>query len=75
MSGERADVGAIPAEDNSFLDASDDALSRTLAALAEIDERQAGMPTCVLCGQRTAKPDKWGLCSKITDDHHRARFA
>lgn len=43
--------------------------SVTLAALAEIDARQADAPTCALCGQRVIKLDKFGLCSKVKGEH------
>ena len=41
----------------------------TLEALAEIDAIQAGSPTCRLCGQRTRRLDKYGLCSKNSEPH------
>ncbi|MFD6699715.1 MULTISPECIES: hypothetical protein [unclassified Microbacterium] len=41
----------------------------TLAALEAIDRKQAGSPTCALCGQRANQLDKYGLCSKVSDDH------
>lgn len=39
----------------------------TLAALAEIDLMQAGYPTCVVCGQRCIRLDKYGTCSKVSE--------
>lgn len=41
----------------------------TLAALAAIDHQQRNAPTCRLCGQRANQLDKYGLCSKVSDDH------
>lgn len=43
-----------------------------VAASLEIDKRQAGLPHCVLCGQRVRKLDFDRLCSK-TDASHQAR--
>lgn len=51
------------------------AMARTLDALAEVAEAQAGASPCVLCGQRVNIPDLWGLCSKVTDDHREYRAA
>lgn len=51
------------------------AMARTLDALAEVAETQAGASQCVLCGQRVNVPDPWGLCSKVSDDHAAARRA
>lgn len=45
----------------------------TIAALAEIDQRQAHHLTCALCGQRTLKLDKFGLCSKVSEPHKKWR--
>lgn len=45
----------------------------TVAALAEIDRRQAHHPTCALCGQRALKLDKFGLCSKVSEPHKKWR--
>lgn len=39
----------------------------TLATLAEIDLMQAGYPTCVVCGQRCIRLDKFGTCSKVSE--------
>ena len=41
----------------------------TLGALAEVDTQQRNAPTCALCGQRAAELDRYGLCSKVTEDH------
>ena len=41
----------------------------TQEALAEVDHQQRNAPTCALCGQRTAELDRYGLCSKVSDDH------
>ncbi len=43
--------------------------ARTAAALAEIDRKQAHLPTCALCGQRSLKLDRFGLCSKVSKPH------
>ncbi len=45
----------------------------TTAALAEIDRHHAQHPTCALCGQRTIKLDRFGLCSKISEPHKKWR--
>ena len=39
----------------------------TLAALAEIDQMQSGYPTCVVCGQRVMRLDRFGTCSKVSE--------
>lgn len=45
----------------------------TAAALAAIDARQARLPTCWLCDQRSLKFDEFGLCSKVSQPHKDAR--
>lgn len=52
-----------------------DAAARARIDLAyeEIDAVQANSPTCVVCGQRTTRPDKFGTCSKTTEAHTRHR--
>lgn len=45
----------------------------TVAALAEVDQRQAHHPTCALCGQRTLRLDRFGLCSKVSEPHKKWR--
>lgn len=48
----------------------DDAVrARVGAALAKVDAAHAGYPRCALCGQRSLKLDRFGLCSKVTDAH------
>lgn len=37
--------------------------------LGYIEQEQAHLPTCTLCGQRTNRPDSAGLCSKVDDAH------
>lgn len=51
------------------------AMERTLDALTEVAEAQAGAPACVLCGQRVNVPDPRGLCSKVSDNHREYRAA
>lgn len=53
---------------------SDDASkARVAAALEEVDAGQAEAPTCSLCGQRTRRLDKHGLCSKTSQPHQERR--
>jgi hypothetical protein len=40
-----------------------------VANMARIDKIQAGYPECALCGQRTIKLDRFGLCSRISEPH------
>lgn len=47
----------------------------TVAALAEIDERQKHHPKCALCGQRAIRLDTFGLCSKNSEPHEEWRKA
>jgi len=47
----------------------DAARARIDTALEEIDAVQSNSPTCVVCGQRTARPDRSGTCSKTTEPH------
>lgn len=45
----------------------------TLAALEAIDHQQRHFPACALCGQRAVKLDRFGLCSKTTEQHNEWR--
>lgn len=45
----------------------------TRAALAGIDVAQSAWPVCRLCGQRTVKLDRFGLCSKTSKPHQEWR--
>jgi hypothetical protein len=38
----------------------------TAEALARIDEKQAHLPECVVCGQRCVRLDEFGTCSKTS---------
>lgn len=42
-------------------------------AKARIEERQSRLPTCALCGERTLRLDKHGLCQRVTDTHQSER--
>ena len=42
----------------------------TRAVLAAIDDRQAVHAECALCGQRSVRLDKFGLCSKKSRPHN-----
>lgn len=54
----------------------DAARARIDEALAEIDQMQSGYPTCVVCGQRCIRLDKYGTCSKVSErsEPHREEF-
>ncbi len=65
----RADIEIAGAETGAHLEATRGAAARTAAALARIDALQSNAPQCWICGQRTAKPDRFGLCSKSTPPH------
>ena len=58
-----------------LLDPSDEARVRACwdEAKARIEERQSRLPTCGLCGERTLRLDKHGLCPRITDAHQAER--
>jgi hypothetical protein len=39
------------------------------AALRRIDEKNATLPTCAVCGQRCNRLDKFGACSNTSEPH------
>lgn len=65
-SAERADE---PAESDAAYVFDDAARARAQVELDRIDVKQAGHPTCALCGQRAATLDRFGLCRKVSDPH------
>ncbi|MDF2555769.1 MAG: MPMin1 gp20 [Microbacterium sp.] len=66
---EFAEVIVVPDEPEKEWEYDDAARARVTAALAEIDANQAHLPTCALCGQRSLKLDRFGLCSKVSQPH------
>lgn len=47
----------------------DAAKARAASALADVEARQATLSECSLCGQRAARLDRFGLCSKTSEQH------
>jgi hypothetical protein len=66
---EYAEVIVVPDEPEREWVFDDAARARVAVALAEIDANQAHLPTCALCGQRSLKLDRFGLCSKVSQPH------
>lgn len=47
------------------------ARARIDAAYADIERAQETMPRCRFCGQRSARLDGRGSCSRVTEEHRR----
>lgn len=47
--------------------------ARAAAALDAVAARQAHLPQCALCGQRSIRLDPYGLCSKTSASHQQYR--
>lgn len=63
-----------PHEDTKQEWVNDDASkARVAAALADVDAGQSAAATCALCGQRTYRLDRFGLCSKKSQPHEEWR--